>query len=165
LKTFPFIKIAESARPPVALQVPRLLVSLNTVAEAIEGSRGPRRSIYYLPREQTCGTLIAQAYDDNLNRHTIATLGGIVRMQEQYFGLTAGHVFSDTYATPSFSGKCDSEFAFDGESDEISDEEDLTVITSSGKHTLSCFDAAMLKALRQHFFRRRRSANLPQSIK
>jgi hypothetical protein len=49
------------------------------------------------------------------------------------FGLTAAHVFKSGYDPTHLTTQCDTEFAFDAESDESSDDEqDLVAMTSEG---------------------------------
>ena len=67
-----------------------------------------------------------------------ATLGGIVRMEDGFYGLTVKHAFSENTNSNSTEAS-DDEFAFygSGELDERSDDESSSVeITSHGKHDL-----------------------------
>jgi hypothetical protein len=142
LKTFPHIKLAESSRPPQSLEPPMLLG-----IEAKEDDDDPIASwimsssnevlgfseILYVPSQHVCGTIIVAKDGFGANKTKIATLGGIICSGGKLFGLTAAHVFKSGYDPTHLTTQCDTEFAFDAESDESSDDEqDLVAMTSEG---------------------------------
>jgi hypothetical protein len=142
LQAFPPIKLAESSRPPQSLEAPMLLGM-----EAKEDDNGPIASwimsssnevlgpseILYVPSQHVCGTIIMAKNGFGANKTRIATLGGIICSRGKVFGLTAAHVFKSGYDPTHLTTQCDSEFAFDAESDEGSDDEqDLAAMTSEG---------------------------------
>jgi hypothetical protein len=89
--------------------------------------------ILYVPGQHACGTIIMAKNGFGANKTRIATLGGIICSRGKLFGLTAAHVFKSGYDPTHLTTQCDSEFAFDAESDEGSDDEqDLVAITSEG---------------------------------
>jgi hypothetical protein len=151
LKAFPSVKLAESSRPPQSLEAPMLLWG-----DAKDNENDPIASwmefsytgildspeIYYLPSNSSCGALLARRYDPGSSAIRMATLGGIVCLRDEYFGLTAAHVFSGAYDPEYLTTKCDSEFAFDADSDAGSDgdEQDLVSMTSEGIEALPAQD-------------------------
>ena len=94
--------------------------------------------IYYLPSNSSCGALLAGRNGLGSSAARMATLGGIVCSRGKYFGLTAAHVFSGGYDPEYLTPRCDSEFAFDADSDEGSDgdEQDVVAMTSEGIEVL-----------------------------
>jgi hypothetical protein len=159
LKDFPHIKLAGSARPPVALQVPTMLGSLDkTVAVEndpitswIESLAPADTPIYYLPKKHVCGTVICQDKKDVVDPVRVATLGGVVYVKGRRYGMTAAHAFSNSYTQVPLSNICGSEFCFDDEPGEGLDEEedDFVAMTSEGQKYPLCVSSLLI------FFRER----------
>jgi hypothetical protein len=172
LKDFPYIKLAESARPPVALQMPTYLGGLgkmaadenDTVASWIESLAPADAPISYIPKEHVCGTVIAQDKKDVVDPVRSATLGGVVYLKGRRFGLTAAHAFSDSYGQVPLSDICDAEFNFDEGSGEDSDEEEeedaIVAMTSEGKKIFPCL-SLLLRIFRQRLLRIRNFDTCP----
>ena len=115
LKDHPAIRLAHSKRPPQALRPFRILVGSSK--DINQG--GTFGEVYCIsPVDRTCGVPVVMRRKDRSFRN--ATIGGIVQLDNTYYGLTVAHAFDDDTgegASDSDEGFSDLDCSFDSEGD------------------------------------------------
>ena len=92
LQDHPAIRLAHSKRPPQALRPFRLLVGPMKRVE--RGGVETFGEVYCIsPVDRTCGVPVLISRKDGSFRK--ATIGGIVQLDDKYYGLTVAHTFVD----------------------------------------------------------------------
>jgi hypothetical protein len=103
LKETPGVRLAESPRPPLCAVSPIPLRLLDDEAEKGSYKIRPAERLYWQPTEATCGiSLYTKRIQGNeLVYKQISTVGGIVSLDSELFGLCTAHGFvEDSEARP-----------------------------------------------------------------